>query len=109
MLEDRRVVRATAAAPGVRKGRLLRRLPEPPRHGALPRDEPPDRALGGAGRGMELVLPGRGRVHRELPGRAARTAAAARVCTGCSPSVILQAAPPSSPLSTRRPRLPGDR
>src|SRR3954453_13452055 len=73
--EDRRVLGPPAGVPRVRQDRLLRRLPEPPRDRALPRDGSPDRALGRARRGVELVLPRRGGVRGELPGRALRPVA----------------------------------
>ena len=62
MPEDRRIVGASAPLPHLRPCRLLRRLAQPPRHQAFPRDPPSDhRRLRSAGR-LGLVLRRRGDV-----------------------------------------------
>src|SRR6185295_4074172 len=61
MPEDGRSLAALAPLPHLRPRRLLRRLEEQARHEALPRDPAPDHHLARAGRGLELVLCGRGR------------------------------------------------
>ena len=57
--------------PRLRKDRLLRQLPEPPRDGALSRDRPSAHALRRAPGGLVLVLRRRGRLAARAPvGRA---------------------------------------
>src|SRR5688500_14907165 len=51
---------ASPDVPHVREDRLLRQLAEPAREPALPRGRPSARALGRAGRGLVVVLRGRG-------------------------------------------------
>src|ERR1039458_2705404 len=45
MSQDRRQLGSSAYVPGVREGRLLRFLQEPPCHRALPLRRPPDHAI----------------------------------------------------------------
>ncbi len=54
--QDRRHLGSSAHVPGVWKGRLLRLLPEPPRHGTLPRSRASHRAIHGTRGRLALVL-----------------------------------------------------
>src|SRR5262245_38618598 len=56
----RRHLGASAHVHELRQDRLLRLLTQPPRDGPRPRVGPSDHPLGGAGRGLELVLRRRG-------------------------------------------------
>ena len=64
--EDRRPLGAPAHVHDLREDRLLRLVAEPPRARGTRRGRAPDRPLGRAGRGLELVLRRRGRVRRRL-------------------------------------------
>src|SRR5436190_23379063 len=58
---------APADLPNLRSCRLLRRLTQPPRDGALPRHRAPDHPLARVRRGLELVLPRRRRIYPRPP------------------------------------------
>src|SRR3954454_14788321 len=65
MPRDGRALGPSAHVPVLRPRRLLRQLAEPSRKRARARHRAPDRPLGAARRGMELVLRRRDRVHRK--------------------------------------------